>query len=114
MCATCTNFYQKISTNPAIWQLQIRERGEDPEKIGSEILKNFGGDLGWKWRFFLAPWKHSRVVALYDFHGEAVEELSFLESDVLVTINRDPSGWWRAVNKNKMCGWIPSNYIQEK
>eukprot|EP01095_Lingulamoeba_sp_RSL-Kostka_P016320 TRINITY_DN7945_c5_g1_i1.p1 TRINITY_DN7945_c5_g1~~TRINITY_DN7945_c5_g1_i1.p1 ORF type:complete len:525 (+),score=159.93 TRINITY_DN7945_c5_g1_i1:161-1735(+) len=51
------------------------------------------------------------ATALYDFSTSNKEELSFLEGDILIILDKSKPGWWKAELNGKR-GLIPNNYIQ--
>lgn len=51
------------------------------------------------------------VRALYPFKAQAKDQLSFAAQEILSVI-RQKSGWWKAVQAGGATGWIPSNYVQ--
>ncbi|XP_022287871.2 cytoplasmic protein NCK2-like [Crassostrea virginica] len=57
---------------------------------------------------------HQNVIALYAFHAESGEELSFEKGERLVILGKssDESEWWKAVNSQGEMGLIPRNYVQ--
>ncbi|GCC37896.1 hypothetical protein chiPu_0016405 [Chiloscyllium punctatum] len=54
------------------------------------------------------------VVALYDFHGQNVQDLSLVKNEEYVIIEKIDANWWHARDKNGMTGYIPSSYVVEK
>ncbi|KAG1499753.1 hypothetical protein G6F47_001851 [Rhizopus delemar] len=56
-------------------------------------------------------------VALYDYHSQDNEELSFKANDVLYILNKDNSDWYKAQLKSNdgdgTVGLVPSNYIEK-
>ena len=44
-----------------------------------------------------------QVVALFPYTAQNEDELSFLQGDVLVIVDRDDPAWWRGQLKGKVC-----------
>ncbi|XP_078087954.1 tyrosine-protein kinase ITK/TSK-like [Mustelus asterias] len=54
------------------------------------------------------------VVALYDFHGQSVRDLSLVKCEEYIIIEKSDANWWHARDKNGITGYIPSSYVVEK
>jgi hypothetical protein len=52
------------------------------------------------------------VTALYDYTAQRLEEITFVENDTFVVLDKDPSGWWTGTIKGQT-GLFPSNYTKE-
>jgi hypothetical protein len=50
-----------------------------------------------------------RVIAMYDFEAKKPNQLSMKANDVIVVIDRDPSGWWKGQLDGKT-GRFPRNF----
>jgi myosin I len=51
------------------------------------------------------------VIALYDFQGQEVQELSFNQGDYIRILAMEPDGWWSAELNGKL-GYVPKTYVQ--
>jgi len=50
-------------------------------------------------------------IALYDFTGDAADELSVKESEVLLVVDRSNEDWWKCRNQVGQEGVVPASYI---
>lgn len=50
-------------------------------------------------------------IALYDFTGDASDELSVKEGDVLLVIDQSNEDWWKCRNQSGQEGVVPASYI---
>jgi len=57
----------------------------------------------------------SQVIALYNFHGNSVEDLPFRRGDILTIVQKtnDPN-WYQAKNAEGKHGMLPANYVQQR
>ncbi|KAH3744713.1 protein kinase C and casein kinase substrate in neurons protein [Pelomyxa schiedti] len=55
----------------------------------------------------------TRVRAMFDYTGQEDSELSFVEGDIILVENKDPSGWWKGtLGAGGKSGLFPSNYVE--
>ena len=50
-------------------------------------------------------------IALYDFTGDAADELSVKEGEILLVVDRSNEDWWKCRNQVGQEGVIPASYI---
>ncbi len=50
-------------------------------------------------------------IALYDFTGDAADELSVKEGEVLLVVDRSNEDWWKCRNQVGQEGVVPASYI---
>eukprot|EP00126_Sphaerothecum_destruens_P011472 Sdes_comp20914_c0_seq2m18252 len=53
-----------------------------------------------------------QMKAIYDYQGSTEDELSFLEGDIILVVDRTEGGWWEGYCSGKH-GWFPSAYVSE-
>lgn len=51
------------------------------------------------------------AVALYDFEGDAADELSVGEGEALVVLDRSNDDWWKCRNAHGVEGVVPAQYV---
>ena len=51
--------------------------------------------------------------AINDYSATVDDELDLKEGEIYTIMQKDPSGWWYAVNDNGDDGWVPSNYLED-
>jgi hypothetical protein len=49
---------------------------------------------------------------LYDYEAQDTIELTIKETDLIVIVKQDPSGWWKGELNGKV-GLFPSNFVEE-
>ncbi|KAK3769880.1 hypothetical protein RRG08_036925 [Elysia crispata] len=52
-----------------------------------------------------------KVVAIYDYHANKTDELSFAENAVIYVIHKNDDGWWEGVMDGQT-GLFPFNYVE--
>lgn len=58
------------------------------------------------------PVHQTRVRALWEYHTDQPQYLSFVAGEILIVRgNTDGVNWWWAVKETGLEGWIPSNYF---
>lgn len=58
------------------------------------------------------PVHQTRVRALWEYHSDQPQYLSFVAGEILIVRgNTDGVNWWWAVKETGLEGWIPSNYF---
>ena len=51
------------------------------------------------------------MVAIYDYHANKTDELSFAENAVIYVIHKNDDGWWEGVMDGQT-GLFPFNYVE--
>ena len=51
------------------------------------------------------------AVALYDFEGDAADELSVREGEALIVLDRSNDDWWKCRNARGTEGVVPAQYV---
>jgi actin cytoskeleton-regulatory complex protein SLA1 len=51
------------------------------------------------------------AVALYDFEGDAADELSVREGEALIVLDRSNDDWWKCRNAHGAEGVVPAQYV---
>ncbi|XP_051947367.1 tyrosine-protein kinase Tec [Xyrauchen texanus] len=54
------------------------------------------------------------VIALYDFEGQELHDLTLKKGEEYVILEKRDINWYRARDKHGVEGYIPSNYVTEK
>nr|XP_006816978.1 PREDICTED: uncharacterized protein LOC102800513 [Saccoglossus kowalevskii] len=49
--------------------------------------------------------------AVYSYHGNSNNELSFSSGDIIIVLEECDNGWWRGNHDNTQ-GWFPGSYVQ--
>jgi len=57
-----------------------------------------------------APLK--QLVAVYSYDATEDNEISFLEGDTIMLLEKDDSGWWKGRNLKGQEGLFPSNFVE--
>lgn len=52
------------------------------------------------------------AVALYDFTADGDDELTVLEGEDLIVLDRDSDDWWKVRNSNGQEGVVPASYVE--
>ena len=52
-----------------------------------------------------------QVTALYDYHAQRSDELSFVKDDVIKVLWRDNDNWWMGELDDGRQGFFPVNYV---
>ena len=53
-----------------------------------------------------------KLRALYDFQARVPNELTFKEGDIVILLDKHPSGMWKG-ELNGVVGLFPNNFFQE-
>ncbi|KAF7992566.1 hypothetical protein HCN44_004910 [Aphidius gifuensis] len=56
--------------------------------------------------------KLQKVISLYDYHAQDLDELELKEGDIFEVIKEYDGGWWQGRLRGKL-GLFPSNYVQK-
>ncbi|XP_013381403.1 1-phosphatidylinositol 4,5-bisphosphate phosphodiesterase gamma-1 [Lingula anatina] len=54
-----------------------------------------------------------KVKALYDYHAQRADELSFCKHAIVSNVHKQDGGWWRGDYGGNKQMWFPSNYVEE-
>ncbi|XP_033098935.1 tyrosine-protein kinase BTK-like isoform X2 [Anneissia japonica] len=60
------------------------------------------------------PRKQKTVIAKFDYDPLQEADIALVKGDEYVILDDSREYWWKARNKNGKCGFIPSNYVEEK
>ena len=58
--------------------------------------------------YFYSYAQVDQVVALFPYTAQNEDELSFLQGDVLVVVDRDDPAWWRGQLKGQVNNFLPA------
>lgn len=81
---------------------EIPPRPDTPSDEGPEVNGNADPD---------ADAEGETAVALYDFTGDASDELSIKEGETLVVLDRTNDDWWKCRNHTGQEGVVPAQYV---
>lgn len=53
------------------------------------------------------------VKALYDYHANRDDELSFCKHAIITNVIKHESGWWKGDYGGKKNHWFPANFVEK-
>ncbi|XP_071949329.1 tyrosine-protein kinase Tec-like isoform X2 [Antedon mediterranea] len=60
------------------------------------------------------PPKQKTVIAKFDYEPLQDEDIALVKGEEYVILDDSREYWWKAKNQHAQCGFIPSNYVEEK
>ncbi|NWX52019.1 HCLS1 protein, partial [Steatornis caripensis] len=85
---------------------------ELPAPLGKlDAVSDHGGDGGETGNVYEVESHGTCAVALYDYQGDADDEISFDPDDTITHIEMVDEGWWRGQCRGKV-GLFPANYVK--
>lgn len=85
---------------------------EDKDQSGAVVTEVIGVDDGEGGEIITTPLP-GEYIALFDYEAQDVDEVSFLEDDIIIEVEKIDDGWLLGtVAKSGQRGMLPANYVQ--